>query len=64
VDLQREWTLGGAELETKARETFPFDGWKVRCKCSATILRGELFMKDGHIIETPGEGDSVQALGN
>ena len=60
VDPQKEWTLKADELETKAKETFLFDGWKVKGQCVATYLRGELIMKDGHIIGTPGEGQFIQ----
>jgi len=64
VDLQRKWTLKSDELETKARETFLFDGWEVRGKCVATYLRGKLVMKDGHILGAPGEGLLLRPLGN
>jgi allantoinase len=60
VDPQMEWTLKADELETKAKETFLFDGWKVKGQCVATYLRGELIMKDGHIVGTPGEGRFIQ----
>jgi allantoinase len=60
VDPQKEWTLKADELETKAKETFLFDGWKVRGQCVATYLRGELIMKDGHIVGTPGEGRFIK----
>jgi len=61
VDLQRKWTLKCDDLETKARETFLFDGWKVRGKCVATFVRGKLAMKDGSIVGTPGEGRLIRA---
>jgi dihydroorotase-like cyclic amidohydrolase len=61
VDLQRQWTLKCDELETKARDTFLFDGWNVRGKCVATFVRGRLVMKDGLIVGTPGEGRFVRA---
>jgi len=60
VDLDREWTLKLDELETKAKETFLFDGWKVRGRCVATYLRGKLIMKDGQIVGTPGEGHFIR----
>lgn len=61
VDLEREWTLKSDELETKARETFLFDGWKVRGQCVATCLRGKFIMKDGRIVGTPGSGHFIRA---
>jgi allantoinase len=61
VDLQKDWTLKIGELETKARETFLFDGWKVRGKCVSTVLRGKLVMKDGIVIGKPGEGRFLRA---
>jgi dihydroorotase-like cyclic amidohydrolase len=60
VDLDREWTLKSDELETKAKETFLFDGWKVRGQCVATYLRGKLIMKDGRIVGTPGAGHFIR----
>jgi dihydroorotase (multifunctional complex type) len=60
VDPRREWTLKADELETKAKETFLFDGWKVKGQCVATYLRGKLIMKDGHIVGTPGEGRFIK----
>ena len=60
VDLQREWTLKSDELETKAKETFLFDGWKVTGQCVATCLRGKLIMKDGRIVGTPGFGHFIR----
>lgn len=60
VDLERKWTLRCDELETKARETFLFDGCDVRGKCVATFLRGKSVMKDGLIVGTPGEGRFVR----
>lgn len=61
VDLQREWTLRSEELETKAKETFLFDGRKVRGKCVATYLRGKLVMKDDRIVGNPGCGHFIRA---
>ncbi len=61
VDLQRKWKLKRDELETKARDTFLFDGWDVRGKCVATFVRGKLVMKDGLIVGTPGEGRFLRA---
>ncbi len=61
VDLQRKWKLKRDELETKARDTFLFDGWDVRGKCVATFVRGKLVMKEGLIVGTPGEGRFLRA---
>ena len=30
----------------------PYDGWKLRCQVSATILRGRILMKDGIVDES------------
>jgi len=60
VDLRREWTLTCDELETKAKETFLFEGRKVRGKCVATILHGKPVMMDDHIVGVPGDGRFVQ----
>jgi len=61
VNLQREWTLKSEALETKAKETFLFDGRKVRGKCVATYLRGKLVMKDDRIVGNPGYGHFIRA---
>lgn len=60
VDLQREWTLKSDDLESKAKDTFLFDGWRVRGKCIATYLRGKLIMKDGNVLGKPGNGRFIR----
>lgn len=60
VDPKSEWSIRAQELETKAKETFLFEGWKVKGRCVATYLRGQLIMKDGKIIGTPGSGRFIK----
>lgn len=60
VDLGKEWTLRSENLESKAKETFLFDGWKIRGQCVATYLRGELMMKDGNVTGEPGTGRLIK----
>ncbi len=64
VNLQKKWTLKRDELETKARETFLFDGRDVRGKCVATFVRGKLVMNEGVIVGAPGEGRFIRAEEN
>ena len=60
LDLRKEWVLRASELETKARETFLFEGWKVRGKPVAVYLRGRLIMKDDQVIGKPGDGEFIR----
>jgi allantoinase len=61
VDLRTEWTLRSDELESKAKETFLFDGWKAKGRCACAILRGKLVMKEGQIVGDPGYGHFINA---
>jgi dihydroorotase-like cyclic amidohydrolase len=62
IDINKDWTLSRNELETKTKETFLFDAWKVRGRCVSVILRGKTIMKDGVIVGTPGEGKFINTL--
>jgi allantoinase len=60
VDPKIEWSLKSDDLETKAKETFLFENWRVKGKCTATYLRGQLIMQDDQILTKPGIGEFVR----
>jgi len=60
VDPKIEWSLKSDDLETKAKETFLFENWRVKGKCTATYLRGQLIMQDDQILTEPGIGEFVR----
>jgi dihydroorotase len=55
VDLQREGVIRGAALHGKHGLT-PFDGWSTRGAAVATIVRGRVVMREGHLTGEPGWG--------
>ncbi len=48
VDPQKEWTVRGADLYTKALFT-PFEGVTLRGKAVLTVVDGEIVMKEGRV---------------
>ena len=60
VDPKTEWSIRAQELESKAKETSLFDGWRVKGRCVATYLRGHLIMKHGKVVGTPGAGRFIK----
>jgi allantoinase len=52
VDLNREWTLDADKLHSRNHVT-PFDGWHGRGQAVATVVRGQLMMRDGELVGQP-----------
>ena len=46
IDPNRVWTIDAAQFKSKSRNT-PFHDWKVTGKAVATIVGGEVKMRDG-----------------
>jgi dihydroorotase len=64
VDLDREWTLDDAKLQSLSRVT-PFHGRTVRGLPVHTLVRGRFVMKDRALMpDTCGWGRSVHAIQN
>jgi dihydroorotase (multifunctional complex type) len=59
VDLRREHVISAAELHGKHHVT-PFDGMTTVGAPVATIVRGQVIMRDGEILAAPGSGRSVR----
>ncbi len=62
VDLHKEWLLDASKLHSKNRVT-PFDGWRGSGMPVATIVRGQLVMKDGQLVGQP-RGKMVRPSGS
>ena len=45
IDLQGEWTYDVARSASKARNS-PFDGWKLRGRAIATVVKGEIVWRE------------------
>jgi dihydroorotase len=58
VDLNRESVIDARALHSKCKLT-PFDGTKVKGLPVCTIVRGQVVMKDGNIVASPGLGRPV-----
>jgi dihydroorotase len=64
VDLDREWTIDDAKLQSLSRVT-PFHGQKVKGLPVHTLVRGRFVMKGRTLVpETRGWGRSVHAIQN
>ena len=64
VDLDREWTIDDAKLQSLSRIT-PFHGRKVKGLPMHTLVRGRFVMKDRTLMpDTRGWGRSVHAIQN
>jgi dihydroorotase (multifunctional complex type) len=61
VDLKAEDEIRAERFHSKSKFT-PFEGWKVKGKPVATIVRGRLVMRGGEILEKPGWGKNVRRL--
>lgn len=55
VDLEQEWTVDAARLQTKNKWS-PFDGWKLRGQVVQTIVRGRTVFCKGVFPQGPGYG--------
>lgn len=54
-DPEREWTIRGAELVSKAGWT-PYEGQLVRGAVVATYVRGQLVVREGKVVRGPDSG--------
>lgn len=52
IDLNKPWEIRGENLHSKNSVT-PFDGWKGKGMAVATIVRGQLVMRNGELIGRP-----------
>lgn len=52
VDLNKEWVIDSSRLHSKNTVT-PFDGWRGRGQAVATIVRGQIVMKNGELVGKP-----------
>jgi dihydroorotase len=60
VDLNARYTLRHADMATRSGWT-PFDGMEVRGRAVATIVRGQVVMRDGELA-APGRGLPVRFM--
>jgi dihydroorotase len=52
VDLAKEWMIDSKRLHSKNNVT-PFDGWHGRGQAVATVVRGQIVMRDGELVGRP-----------
>lgn len=52
VDMKAEFTIEGAHLHNKNTLT-PYEGWRVRGVPRYTVLRGEIIMAEGEVLDPP-----------
>ena len=50
IDPNREWTVHGKDLYTKALFT-PFEGITLKGKAVLTVVDGEIVMKEGNVLK-------------
>jgi dihydroorotase len=50
IDPDKKWRVKVDDFYSKGRNC-PFDGWELQGKAIMTIVRGQIVMKDGRIIE-------------
>ena len=56
VDLKAKKQISSEAMETRARKHTIFDGWRVTGWPVSTIVRGNVVMRDGHVVGKPGTG--------
>ena len=59
VDVDEEWIVRGAEMQTRAKWT-PFEGWTLRGRVKRVTLRGVEAYRDGVVLAQPGFGQDVR----
>ena len=57
-DPNEEWTISAAGLHTAADFT-PYEGWRIRGRVVAVLLRGEVLLESGKLTKAPGVGRFV-----
>lgn len=50
IDLTKKWKVDANRFYSKGRNC-PFDGWELQGKAVITIVKGQIIMQDGQIIE-------------
>lgn len=55
-DPDVEWKVEARDMHSQSGYT-PYEGWSVRGKAVATIVRGRFVMKDGRLMQKPGYGE-------
>jgi len=55
LDPNAEWRVEAKDMHSEAGYT-PYEGWLVRGKVVATMVRGEFVMQDGRLVQSPGYG--------
>lgn len=59
VDVDEDWIVRGAELQTRAKWT-PFEGWTLRGRVKRVTLRGVEAYRDREVLAPPGFGRDVR----
>jgi dihydroorotase (multifunctional complex type) len=59
VDLDQQWTISEASLQTKCGWT-PFAEWRVKGRVERVYLRGRLAYANGEVLVEPGYGRAVE----
>jgi dihydroorotase len=49
IDLEKKWVVDPLRFASKGRNT-PFKGWRLRGKAYATIVKGNVVMKEGELL--------------
>jgi dihydroorotase len=49
IDLEKKWVVDPSRFASKGRNT-PFTGWRLRGKAYATIVKGNVVMKEGELL--------------
>ncbi|MEM4297820.1 MAG: dihydroorotase family protein, partial [Nitrososphaerota archaeon] len=60
VDLKERFRLRTDKMYSKDRYSVLYDGWEAQGRVVATLVRGEVVMKDGEVLAKPGYGRFVQ----
>jgi dihydropyrimidinase len=55
IDPNVEWKVDGKAMHSEAGYS-PYEGWSMKGKVTATMLRGEFIMQDGKLLQSPGYG--------
>lgn len=62
VDINREAKISVEKMYSKAKDLTIYNGWRVKGLPIATIVRGEIVMKDGEVIGKLGYGDFISPI--
>lgn len=56
IDPDLEWKVDGSSMHSQAGYS-PYEGWSMKGKPVATMLRGRMIMADGKLLAAPGNGE-------